>query len=193
MPFAQEGGVTPSIVPDITIDDGEILGDYMPTGNALPTRTGHCLSWVYASNDMEWTMEYDAVSADGLVLKEHWTPNPHDVNFHHHDGSGSNTQDATVGSAYGAILESMAPAYTRTHNWLSGWSQQADGSGPWNLVADTLPDNDLDLYAQWLKQRKVTFDTDGHSPATCVEYVNPDGASMVPGPTAPSQAGAVFR
>ena len=146
------------------------------TAPANPTRTGYTFTG--------WSAAIANVTAD-LTVTAQYDANEYTVSFESNGGSAV----ADVQADYSTKLTAPA-APTRDGYTFGGWYQDAGLSTAWNFSTDSIPANDMTLYAKWtIKTYTVTFqDWDGTGLKT--ETVNHGAAATAP--ANPSRSGYTF-
>ncbi|OMF37599.1 hypothetical protein BK133_05990, partial [Paenibacillus sp. FSL H8-0548] len=149
-------------------------------GNATapvnPSRTGHTFTG--------WDAGFTGVTASATITAQ-YSVNEYTVSFNSNGGSTVDAIDADYGTK---IVEPAVP--TREGYNFDGWYQEAGLTNAWAFASDTVPANDITLFAKWtIKTYTVTFkDWDGATLKT--EPVN--HGSNATAPTSPARTGYTF-
>jgi uncharacterized repeat protein (TIGR02543 family) len=126
----------------------DYLGDATAPSN--PSRTGYSFSG--------WDTGYTGITGTTTVTAT-YTINSYTVSF---DTNGGNTA-ADLAVAYGSTITSPTGT-TRTGYALVGWFSDASLTQQWDFDTDTMPANDVVLYAKWTTNSyTVSFDANGGS------------------------------
>ena len=126
----------------------DYLGDATAPSN--PNRTGYSFSG--------WDTGYTGITGTTTVTAT-YTINSYTVSF---DTNGGNTA-ADLAVAYGSTITSPTGT-TRTGYALVGWFSDASLTQQWDFDTDTMPANDVVLYAKWTTNSyTVSFDANGGS------------------------------
>ncbi|GEM_PF-6906329 len=139
---------------------------------ADPAEKGYTFEGWYTSADGEtpWDFSTDTVPAHDLTLYARWTRNAYRISF---DMQGHGTAPASYLAHYGDKLS--RPDDPRESGYtFEGWYTSAEGETKWDFDTDTVPANDLTLYAKWKQKRSGSGSGSGTSPGP-----------TVPGTTAP--------
>ncbi|WP_125981487.1 InlB B-repeat-containing protein [Bifidobacterium goeldii] len=169
------------------------------TEPAKPTRDGYdFVSWVTDGEDGNTPYVFDTPVKSDLTLYAKWTKSGttmHLVTLHRNDGTG--TGDTTAYVPGGTTMSS--PEMTRDGYRLKGWSMSADGSGELVDFDKTVVNDDLELYAQWVKVWTVSFDlnyegapADGADGSVASQTVDDGGYAKAPTPE-PKRDGYEFE
>lgn len=115
---------------------------------------------------------------DSATLYAKWTPVSYTVTFEAGgDLTDPDAQTITYGNLVTAPVTPSNPGYR-----LTCWSLDVDGEEPFNFTTDIIAGNTT-LYAQWVEQVTVTFDSKGGS-AVDAQVIDVD--TLATEPTAPT-------
>ncbi|MBS7528123.1 InlB B-repeat-containing protein, partial [Fusibacter paucivorans] len=154
-----------------------------------PARTGYSFGGWYTDDSTfsdAWDFTTDTMPANDLSLYAKWTINAYDVTYNSNDGSSVTGVTVDYNST---LTKPTDPA--RTGYSFGGWYTD-DGifSDAWNFINDTMPANDLSLYAKWtINAYDVTYNSNSGSSVTG-EAVNYNTAFTKP--TDPTRTGYSF-
>jgi uncharacterized repeat protein (TIGR02543 family) len=161
----------------------------VPSGSKIsapspPTLSGYDFDGWYKDSGCTtpWVFTSDSVTAN-TTLYAKWLP-LFTVTFDPQGGSA--VTPASVAS--GKRIYSQPANPTMSGHVFGGWYREAACTTPWNFAADVVTGN-LTLYAKWLQQFTVAFDTQGGSYVPSA--ASPPNATISP-PLTPSRAGYVF-
>jgi uncharacterized repeat protein (TIGR02543 family) len=138
------------------------------------------------------------VTADTAIYAKWTAKPPHTARFDL-NGHGGDTPPSDQNAHYGELLNEPAPAPSEAGYTFLGWYKDREAKGKWVFVNDTMPDDDLTLYAGWRDNSsfKVLFDPNlpvgaklSGTPPPSV-WVLPGAHAPEPGP-APAAAGYTF-
>lgn len=154
-----------------TMTTGKVAtyGQAMPTGIALPTRTGYTFTGFFdatsggtkyynAAGTSAQTWNKDTTS--GTTLYAQWTVNTYTVTFDANGGSvPTSTTTVTYGSAYGTLPTPTLAGYT-----FAGWWTAVSGGTLVTASTVVTTASNHTLYALWTANEiLVVFDTQGGS------------------------------
>ena len=125
---------------------------------AFPILYGYHFTGWFKDSDctIPWNFSSDTVSAD-TVLYAGWIVN-HKVTFE--SNGGSSLPDQTNIEYTSLITDPGTPV--RTGFTFDGWyTDDNTFSNRWNFASDTMPANDVTLYAKWLQNFNVIFESNG--------------------------------
>jgi uncharacterized repeat protein (TIGR02543 family) len=112
----------------------------------------------------------------------HYRANSYKVNYHNED------QTETKEVVYGKLLKEPTKP-SKTGQTFIGWFTEPTGGRAWNFDEETMPANDIDLYARFgTAVHDVTFDTGSHTTKQTYEY-----NSLLEKPTNPVKKGHTFK
>ena len=129
-----------------------------------PTKTGHTFEGWYkeAACKNVWNFITDTIPANDVMLYANWNVNTYLVDF---DSQGGNTVTSKTGAFGRTITEPTAP--TRTGYTFDGWYKESACINVWTFSIDTVPANNVTLYAKWTPNSyTVAFDSQGGSAVT---------------------------
>ncbi|MCH9275347.1 InlB B-repeat-containing protein [Bifidobacterium amazonense] len=182
-----------------TVDPQTVAYGATAAAPAAPTRAGYdFVSWVtdVADDGTPGNTPYvfDTPVKSDLTLYAKWTPSGttmHLVTLHRNDGSADGG-DVTVYVEGGKPMSQ--PEMTRDGYRLAGWSTKADGLNDLFDFASTNVDDDLELYAQWVKVWTVSFDLnyEGATGSVTPQTVDDGGYATTPTPE-PAREGYEFE
>ncbi len=175
--FDSEGG-TP-VSPQFIADGGKV------TKPADPTKTGYAFSgWYYKQGfqKIDWDFSTNTVT-DNITLYARWIEQ-HTVSFNSTGGSQVASQTVPDG---GKATKPADP--TRTGYVFDGWYYYKQGNQKIDWNFDNQVKGDIKLYARWIEQHTVTFDSKGGSSVD--SQTVPDGGKVTK-PTDPTKTGYVF-
>ncbi|BDR54058.1 hypothetical protein KIMH_01690 [Bombiscardovia apis] len=178
-----QGNLAPAMPSaSVVVNDGEPVAK--PDD---PTRNGHTFQGWYTTDSSPAQWSFTTPVTANMTLKARWQRNNYNAKFHANDNSGR-TDSFTI--AYGSTIPSSSiPRYSRTGYRFVGWSTNPNATNPnwfeyWGIWGHT------DIYAIWVQQVTVTFDTDGAAsiPAKTIDK----GLSVGAGIADPSKDGYRF-
>lgn len=106
------------------------------------------------------------------------------------DSQGGSAVADQTNVAFGNPLESPTDP-TKTGNTFGGWYMDQYCSTVWDFSSDTMPDNDITLYAKWtVNMYTVTYDTQGGS--TGIFQTTTMYGLGIMAPATPTKAGSTF-
>jgi len=172
--FNEDGG---SAVAEITQDYNTAV-----TAPDDPTKEGHTFQgWVDAETGEAATIPA-VMPARDVELKANWKVNQYTITF-------ANTGDKDIPAItadYGKTVAQPA-APTKTGYSFAGW---VDASGKSVSVPNTMPAEDLIIYASWtINQYTLTYDTDG---GNVIPAVTADYGTAINKPADPTKTGYTF-
>ncbi len=132
-----------------------------------PTREGYEFTgWWYNGNDYlaEWNFDHDTVYSD-LILYAKWIAKDFTVVFESQGGSSPSPANKVVSfeQKYGVLATTIREGYT-----FDGWWTEPNGKGTRVESTTEVPlSSNQTLYAKWLPQYLVTFDSQ------CGSFPNP--------------------
>ena len=149
-----------------------------------PTKTGYAFSgWYYKQGDQKIDWNFDNQVKGDITLYARWTEQ-HTVTFNSTGGSSVDSQTVPDG---GKATKPADP--TKAGFSFSGWYyMQGSKKIDWDFSTNTVTDN-ITLYARWIEQHTVTFDSRGGSPVD--SQTVPDGGKVTK-PADPTKAGFAF-
>ena len=118
------------------------------TDPGTPARSGYTFNGWYtaSSGGSQWNFVTDTMSAGNMTLFAQWTINSYMVSFN--TQGGSPTSDNQIVAFGGLVTDPGASSlvgYT-----FSGWFIAPSGGSQWNFASDTMPANNMTLFAQWV-------------------------------------------
>ncbi|MGL5041887.1 MAG: InlB B-repeat-containing protein [Culicoidibacterales bacterium] len=134
-----------------------------------PLRPGYTfISWDTEADGSgtEWDFASTRMFAQDVTLYAQWSINSYTVSFNTNEADG--ITPLTQQKAYGQHVDKPSDPIKAGYRLL-GWSETADGSDNlWKFTIQTMPANNITLYAQWkkideIKKHKVYFDLAGGS------------------------------
>ncbi|MEL7569421.1 MAG: InlB B-repeat-containing protein, partial [Eubacteriaceae bacterium] len=132
-----------------------------------------------------WDFENDIVPANNITLYAKWTANTYTISFDSTGGSAVNSIDAEYSTKITAPTAPVKTGYT-----FAGWYKEDSLTNIWVFANDTVPANNITLYAKWdINSYTVSFNSMGGS---SVESVNADYIAKIVAPTAPAKTGYTF-
>lgn len=124
----------------------------------------------------------DTVPANDITLYAKWTINQYIVSF---DSQGGSAVD-DIQADYLTKIDAPA-ATTKTGYTFAGWYRESVCTNTWVFTTDTIPDQDITLYAKWtVNQYSVSFNSQG---GTAVGDIKADYGSKITAPSAPTKTG----
>jgi uncharacterized repeat protein (TIGR02543 family) len=169
-----------------TVDS--ITGDYGKkiTPPTVPTKKGYTFDGWYEDSGLttKWDFDNDTIPAD-ITLYAKWAVNQYTVSFDTNDSS-------TVGSVTGDYGTTITPPAVPTKEGYTfdGWYKGQDLATPWNFDTDTIPAENITLYAKWaVNQYTVSFDASGGSTA---DSITADYGTKITQPADPTKKGYIF-
>lgn len=147
--FYSNGGTS---VPSITDAYGALISEPV-----APTKVGHTfLGWYTDNNTFINKQTFPLYMPDGdLKLYAKWEVNSYTINFESNGGSVVSSIVANYGSS---ITKPTDP--TRDGFIFAGWyTDNNTFNNPFNF--QTMPANDLTLYAKWIRLYEISFDSQG--------------------------------
>jgi uncharacterized repeat protein (TIGR02543 family) len=112
----------------------------------------------------------------------HYRANSYKVNYHNED------QTETKEVVYGELLKEPTKP-SKTGQTFIGWFTEPTGGRAWNFDEETMPANDIDLYARFgTAVHDVTFDTGSNTAKKTYEY-----NSLIEKPNDPVKKGHTFK
>jgi len=154
---------------------------------ADPTRVGHSFAGWFADAALAtaWEFAVDTMPAGGLTLHAAWSVNSYRVSFD--SGGGSAVPELSV--VYDALVpEPPAPALVG--HTFAGWFADAALTDAWEFAVDTMPAEDIVLWAGWdVNSYSVTFAANG---GAFVAGQSVDFGTPVTEPPAPMREGHRF-
>jgi uncharacterized repeat protein (TIGR02543 family) len=178
--FNSNGG---SAVEPITQPYGALITE--PTN---PTRTGYTFVAWYKEGGLtnEWNFSVDTVPAENITLYAKWNVNQYTISFNSNGGSAVEP----ITQPYGALItEPTNP--TRTGYTFVAWYKEGGLTNEWNFSVDTVPAENITLYAKWnVNQYTITFNSNGGSAVAPI--TKPYGATVYGPPTPPTLTGYDF-
>lgn len=139
-----------------------------------PAKSGYVLiSWY---KDIAYTDEWDFASdtvTENMILFARWL-NSADIITLAFDAQGGTVSPDEKNAVKGELCGEL-PAPARTGYVFAGWYSQEQGGGVLYTESSAVPDENLTLYAKWIKLYTVSFNTD----ASDVE--NPDDMEVAVG------------
>ncbi|MGL4382840.1 MAG: InlB B-repeat-containing protein, partial [Bacilli bacterium] len=135
-----------------------------------PTRTGYTFVGWNTSNTglgQMWLFAVNTMPDNDVVLYAIWGINSYELSFNLNGGTGTTPDPQTI------VFETKATAPTtsdptRTGHTFAGWNTNDNGSGTtWDFSTNTMPDNNVILYAKWNKiSYNLSFDLNGGTGTT---------------------------
>ena len=170
-----------------------VLMDELVTQPSVPVRTGYTfLGWSLSSTSTTsmWDFNNDTMPSKDITLYAQWGVDTYDVVFDVNGGESNDPSDQVVG--FGELISEPSTPVKTGYTFV-GWNTMADGSGDtWQFDVDTMPEEDLKLYAQWeLNEYVLTYDTVGAVTPTPSTEVVPYG-EYAPEPEDPLKTGYEF-
>ncbi|MDT3701114.1 MAG: DUF4347 domain-containing protein, partial [Thermincola sp.] len=146
------------------------------TAPAAPDRTGYTFT--------DWDPAFNNVT-DNLTVTAQYSVNQYTVSF---DSNGGSAVDGITADYDSTITAPAAP--TKEGYDFGGWYKEEGLENAWDFEADTIPADDITLYAKWIiKEYTVTFkDYDG----TTLKTETVDHGSGATAPAAPVKTGYTF-
>ena len=162
--------------------------------STLPKRTGYTFDTLRYCVDPSCTETklygFEKMPPNNLTIYSKWTINSHEMSFDLNGAPGTNPDTQTVdfeqlATDPGTVVN---PGYTFT-----GWNTSPDGTGTaWDFDTDTMPDNDVKLYAQWtINSYVLSFDLNG-APGTNPESQTVEYNALGTSPETVSYTGYTF-
>ncbi len=162
--------------------------------SSIPTRTGYTFDTLRYCVDPSCTETklygFEKMPPNNLTIYSKWTINSHEMSFDLNGAPGTNPDTQTVdfeqlATDPGTVVN---PGYTFT-----GWNTSPDGTGTaWDFDTDTMPDNDVKLYAQWtINSYVLSFDLNG-APGTNPESQTVEYNALGTSPETVSYTGYTF-
>ncbi|MBJ6361626.1 InlB B-repeat-containing protein, partial [Paenibacillus sp. MAHUQ-46] len=149
-------------------------GDATPPAN--PVREGHTFSG--------WSEPYTNVTSDKTITAW-YNANAYTMFFNSNGGTNVPQQSAWFG---GKLTKPQDP-WREGYNF-SGWYKEAELTNAWNFGNDTMPGQDMTLYAKWtIKTYTVTFENDNGS---ILKTETVDHGGYATAPDDPTRTGYTF-
>ncbi|WP_181249579.1 InlB B-repeat-containing protein [Listeria seeligeri] len=151
---------------------------------AAPTKEGYTFTGWYdaETGGNEWDFATDTMPAGNLTLYAQFSVNSYVATF---DVDGITTTQTV---AYGELLEEPT-APTKEGYVFKGWYDAETGGNKWDFTADTMPAENLTLYAQFsIEGFEATFDVDGTTTTQTVAY-----GDLLEEPEPPTKEGYTFE
>ncbi|MGL4382441.1 MAG: InlB B-repeat-containing protein [Bacilli bacterium] len=134
------------IIPPDQIIEFNSFGSQPPA----PRRTGYTFQGWDTEADgsgIAWNFATNAMPANDVELFAQWTINTHNVVFNI-NGGDSTAPDLQTLNFDKLVARPLDP--TRKGHTFRNWTTRIDGTGlVWDFEVDTMPDQELELYAQW--------------------------------------------
>jgi len=145
-----------------------------------------------SNNALNWNQEMFygcygvCYGAPALNTEYYQKVQPYTVTFNN-NGHGQSVASALIKP--GELIPSPA-GLTETGLVMTGWYREPEFINLWNFATDTMPEEDITLYAKWeVAKYTITFDSDGGSP---VASITQDYNTAVTRPADPTKAGYTF-
>jgi uncharacterized repeat protein (TIGR02543 family) len=182
--FDSDGGVPATQTR--TVNSGDSVGSgNMPSD---PTRSGFGFDgWYTQQNGGGVLFTATTLVSGGLTVYAKWIPQ-YTVTFDA-DGGTPASRTRMVNSSSSLGTENMPDEPTRNGYTFDGWYTAKDGGGA-RLYATSAITEDITVYAKWIPQYTVTFDSAGGAPATQTRTVTSGtslGAENMPNEPAKSE------
>ncbi|MCF0136244.1 MAG: leucine-rich repeat protein, partial [Lachnospiraceae bacterium] len=112
-----------------------------------PTETGYTFIGWYKEADCSnaWSFGADTMPAESITLYAKWQINSYNVTY---NMQGHGTAPAAETVKYGEKVTEPADP-TDTGYTFGGWYKDTNCTTPWNFRTDTMPAEDVTLYAKW--------------------------------------------
>ncbi|WP_202707443.1 InlB B-repeat-containing protein, partial [Sporosalibacterium faouarense] len=144
---------------------------------AAPTREGYTFTG--------WDKDFSNITSN-LIITAKYKINQYKVSFESNGGSKVNLIIEDYGSKISKPTAPTKEGYTS-----GGWYKEAELKNMWDFDSDTIPANDITLYAKWnIKAFTVTF-TDYDKTIIKIETVN--YGSSATAPENPTRSGYTFK
>ncbi|MDR2176577.1 MAG: InlB B-repeat-containing protein [Treponema sp.] len=178
--FDADGG--DPVPPSQTVNHGDVINP-LPE----PAKTGHTFVGWFPNPDGGGDRFTASTAVTGhMIVYARWTINPYTVTFDAGEGSVSpQPQAADYNTPLGSLPEPAKTGYT-----FGGWYTGQNGGGT-QFTASTPVTESKTVYARWIPQYTVTFDTNGGSAAPPPVPVT-GGLSIGSLPVAPTKEGHTF-
>ncbi len=124
-----------------------VFGD-LASAVSEPSRTGFTFTgWNTEPNGqgLAWDFATTRMPAENLTLYAQWSINSYVVSFQGNGGSPVPDNQPVV---FGQLVPKPPEPSREGHSFM-GWSSNPAGTPKWNFFLDTMPANNLTLYAQW--------------------------------------------
>lgn len=127
----------------------------VPKPNTAPTHEGYTFTyWALKDengNYTEFDYENNKMPDSDLYLYAQYTTNIHNVTFIDEKQENDNIYEIVENVEYGSLIIKTKADPTHTGFYFTGWSykNKNDKLVKFDLTKDTMPDNDLTLYAQY--------------------------------------------
>jgi len=117
-----------------------------------PEKVGYTfVSWSREDGTV-WDFASDVLADEDIVLTAQYTGLPHTVTYEY----DNDEPDLVIKSATGEMLEQPENPMRRGYNFI-GWFTTREGNSTWDFAKDTMPDNDIILYARWQETARKLF------------------------------------
>ena len=135
-----------------------------------PTKEGHTFSdWVWYKVEGGSETELEAAPATmpayHLVVRGSFTINTYEVTFH----PNNIDKDSTVPVDYGSLIEVPSVSAKKGYT-LEGWCTDALMTNKWDFTTDTMPAENIDLYANWTRDTYTIKFYNGNELFKSIEY-----------------------
>ncbi|TLG73008.1 InlB B-repeat-containing protein [Culicoidibacter larvae] len=134
------------------------------TKPADPSKTGYSFAgWFDAATDGNaWDFDTKTMPANNVTLYAQFSVDSYTVTFNN-DGA-TTTESVTYGALVPKPVNPTKLGYT-----FNGWFDAQTGGNEWNFSTDTMPTNNVTLYAQYSANTyTLTFDAKGGSAVTAI-------------------------
>ncbi|MDR3136161.1 MAG: InlB B-repeat-containing protein, partial [Coriobacteriales bacterium] len=132
----------------------------------------------------EWDFAVETMPAADLVLYAKWEVLSFTVTFDLNGQPTASPVPLPLSVAYGATVVAPSPAPLVANFTFLGWYRDAACTQKWSFLTDTMPGENLTLYAGWRDKSfvQVTFNMNGHGTAVPAQWVVPASAVSRPNP-----------
>lgn len=156
----------------------------------VPTRPGYTFTGWNTTTGSNWDFATTTMPANDVALTAQWTINSYNLSFDLNGGTSAVPDVQNI--VFGEL--GVAPATPfREGSTFTGWNTMQNGSGTlWDFATNTMPGNDVVLYAQWsLDSFSMSFDLNGGTSATPNAQTIPFG-QLATAPATPVREGYTF-
>ena len=136
-----------------------VIADYDTTIQTptLSTKEGYTLEGWYKEEGCVniWDFYIDTIPTNNIILYAKWTINSYTVSFDSKEGSSIDSQILNYGT-----LAAIPTNPTKIGHTFEGWYKEEGCINIWDFNIDTIPVNNITLYAKWsVNSYTVSFDS----------------------------------
>ena len=112
-----------------------------------PVRSGYTFAGWFkeATLNTPWNFDTDTMPASSITLYAKWAANNYTVSFESNGGSAVSSEEVAFETK---VTQPADPV--RANFIFGGWFQDDTLTTPWHFELDTVPANDITLYAKWV-------------------------------------------